>query len=309
MWLFFMRKELKMMKNSKYALCVFLGGCSYGILSTFVKLAYRSHFTSHQVTGAQYLFGVMVLWVIFLFTKKKALTVKQVIKLLLSGTPFALTSIFYYQSLQTLNASLAIVFLFQFVWIGTLFDLIFFKKRPTQKKLISIAILLVGSLLAASVFGQKSGFSLTGMCWGLFAAFTYTTGMFLSGHVEIEVPAVEKSALLATGGSILIMSLMPPTFVTNTHTLVSLAPYGLILGFFGVALPPLLYAIGIPHVGTGLATILSASELPMATMMSFFVLKESLTPSRWVGVILIMGAIIFGHINKSSRSPLQQSPE
>ncbi|HHY25507.1 MAG TPA: EamA/RhaT family transporter, partial [Desulfitobacterium dehalogenans] len=108
------------MKSWHYALTVFLGGCCYGMLSTIVKLAYSAGFPSSVVTGAQYFFGTILIWSLVLVTKEKKLTLKQALKLLAAGIPFGLTGTFYYQSLQTLNASLAIIFLFQFVWIGTL---------------------------------------------------------------------------------------------------------------------------------------------------------------------------------------------
>lgn len=86
---------------------VFLGGCCYGILSTFVKLAYSAGFTVSAVTGGQYFFGVVLAWFAVLCTKNKKLTRMQISKLILSGIPFGLTGLFYYQALQTLNASLA----------------------------------------------------------------------------------------------------------------------------------------------------------------------------------------------------------
>lgn len=55
----------------KYGLLVFLGGCSYGMVSTFVKLAYGLGFGVSDVTGTQYLFGALMLWVITLFLRKK----------------------------------------------------------------------------------------------------------------------------------------------------------------------------------------------------------------------------------------------
>lgn len=50
------------MKLWHYALIVFLGGCCYGILSTFVKLAYSAGFSTPEVTGAQYFFGTVLSW-------------------------------------------------------------------------------------------------------------------------------------------------------------------------------------------------------------------------------------------------------
>ena len=284
------------MKNWQYTFIVFLGGCCYGALSTFVKLAYRVGLTPTQVTGGQYFFGTVLIWLLVLFTKKKRLSWRQVVKILASGIPFGFTGLLYYQSLQTLHASLAIIFLFQFVWVGAIFEWVFNKKKPSRRKLISIAVLLIGSVLAANIaLGQTGDFSWQGMILGLLSAVTYTSFIFLSGSVEKDAPPVLKSALLSTGGLLVISILFPPSFLLDASVMGTLFPYGLVLGFFGVALPPLLFSIGLPHVGPALGTILSASELPMAVTMSFFILAEKVTPLQWLGVLLIIVAIIGGN--------------
>jgi drug/metabolite transporter (DMT)-like permease len=281
------------LKKWQYALIVFLGGCCYGILSTFVKLAYSAGFSSTEVTGGQYFGGTVLIWCVALFTKKKKLSLKQTIKLVLSGIPFGLTGLFYYQSLKTLNASLAIIFLFQFVWIGAIFDWIFNKKKPSKQKLISICIVLIGSVLAANVISQKEGiFSWQGAIWGLLASFTYTGFIFLSSSVEKNTPPVLKSALLSTGALIVVFLLFPPKFLFDFSVIKGLTQYGLILGLFGVVFPPILFSIGMPHVGPGLGTILSASELPVAVTLSSLVLSEHVNWMQWIGVILIFVAII-----------------
>jgi len=288
------------MKTWHYAFIVFLGGCCYGLLSTFVKTAYSAGFSAADVAGGQYLFGALLTWFLFLFTKKQKLTVKQTVKLLLTGIPFGLTGVLYYQALQTLNASLAIIFLFQFVWIGTLFEWIFYKKKPTNGKLISIAILLVGSVLAAGIVSEGgAALSLEGMGWGLLSAFTFTTFIFLSGSVGKDTPPVQKTALISTGGLIVVFLLMPPMFLFDFPVLMGVAPYGLLLGFFGVLLPPLLFSIGMPHIGPGLGTILTASELPVAVSMSALVLGEYVSLSQWLGVVLILGGIAVGNVSRS----------
>ena len=286
------------MKNWYYALVVFLGGCCYGILSTFVKLAYLAGFSSAEVSGVQYLFGTFIIWCIVIFTKKKKLSLKEISTLILSGIPFGLTGIFYYQSLKTLDASLAIVFLFQFVWIGALFDWIFNNKKPTKGKLVSIVILLIGSVFAANIITQEgSGLSLQGTIWGLLAALTYTTFIFLSSSVGKDTPPVLKSALMSTGALIVVFILFRPVSLFNFSVLKELSTYGFILGLFGVAIPPLLYSIGMPHIGPGLGTILSASELPVAVTLSLLVLSEHVTLAQWIGVVLILAGIICGNIN------------
>lgn len=290
------------MKTWQYVLTVFIGGCCYGVLSTFVKLAYSAGFSVAEVTGAQYLFGALLTWVLVMFTKKQKLTLNKAFKLLTSGIPFGLTGVFYYQALQTLNASLAIVFLFQFVWIGTLFEWIFYKKKPTKGKIISIGILIIGSILATGLVAKSEVvLSLQGTVWGLLSALTFTTFIFLSSSVGKDTPPVLKSAFLSTGGLIVVLLVYPPMFLFDLPVLMGVAPYGLFLGLFGVAFPPLLFSIGMPHIGPGLGTILTASELPVAVIMSSLILAELVSFSQWLGVGIILSGIMVGNIKAEDK--------
>ena len=295
-----LKRRLFILKKWNYALIVFLGGCCYGILSTFVKLAYAAGFSVAEVTGAQYLFGTLITWILVLFTRKYKVTRVQAIKLLLSGIPFGLTGIFYYQALQTINASLAIILLFQFVWIGTLFETIIYKKKPTLEKVIAIIILLFGSILAGGV-SLEGGMNLSwqGAGWGLLSAFTFATFIFLSGSVGKNTAPLLKSGLLSAGGLFVVFLVFPPVYLVDIPTLIGVAPYGLLLGIFGAVLPPLLYSIGMPRIGPGLGTILTASELPVAVSMSALVLGEHVGMLQWIGVALILGGIAFSNVQLS----------
>lgn len=285
------------MKSWHYALFVFLGGCSYGILSTFIKLSYAAGYSAAEATSGQYLFGTLIIWLLAVMAKQKKITRNQTLKLLVSGVPFGLTSLFYYQSLQTLNASLAIIFLFQFIWMGSLLELIFYKKIPSKEKLISIIFLLAGSLLAGGIL-SSGGISIIwqGAIWGLLAAFTFAVSIFLSGLVGKDTPPFLKSALLSTGGLAVVFIVFPPAYLFELPVLIGVAKYGLILGFFGVVLPPLLFSVGMPKIGPGLGTILSASELPAAIIMSALILHEYISRWQWIGVLLILSGIVIGNI-------------
>jgi drug/metabolite transporter (DMT)-like permease len=288
------------MKTWHYALIVLLGGSSYGILSTVVKLAYSKGFTMSQVSGGQLLMGTLLLWLIVLFTKKQKLGLIQIGKLLVSGIPVGLTSVFYYQALQTLDASLAIVFLFQFVWIGTLLEWLIARKRPTIGKIISIIILLIGTVLSSGLLiNGVIEMPLSGFIWGMLSAVTFSAFIFVSSAVGNDLPPVQKSAILSTGGLITVMVLFPPTFLLDINELVGVAPYGFFLGLFGVVLPPVLFAIGMPRVGVGLGTILAAAELPVAVIMSAFILAEQVLIIQWVGVVVILAGIYVGNLNLS----------
>ena len=272
------------MHNFKYAIFVLLGGCCYGILSTFVKLAYAAGFSVEGVTIGQYFFGTIISGTTFLFNTKQVPTLLQSLKLMALGIPFGLTGIFYYQSLQTVSASLAIIFLFQFVWLGTICDWLFHNNKPTFSKIFCLIILLVGSVLAANALTTTPiSFSRQGLMWGLLSALSYTSSIYLSGVVQTKTSPLLKSFLISIGALIFVLLVFSPNLLINLNV--------------GVALPPLLFSIGLPHIGPSLGTILSAIELPVAITLSVLILAETVTLLQWVGVCLILLSIIAGNIN------------
>src|SRR5699024_7170861 len=138
------------------------------------------------------------------------------IKLLLSGIPMALTTVFYYQSLNYLDASIGIIILFQFTWMGLLVEWLIDKVRPSNGKLISVVILLVGSLLAVNIIkAPLHTVPIQGILWGLFAALSFTVFIFVSGRVSVKTDPIKKSIFMATGAFIVSLFIYPPLFLVN----------------------------------------------------------------------------------------------
>ena len=292
----------------KYGLLVFLGGCSYGMVSTFVKLAYGLGFGVSDVTGTQYLFGALMLWVITLFLRKKSpLTFKQWVILLISGIPMGATGIFYNHSLEHVNASLAIILLLQFTWIGMVLQYLFDRKKPTKKNVIATITILIGSILASNLLVDSITLSWVGIGWGLLAGLSFATFIYVSGKATIPVHPIKKSAIMSTGATIFVFIFLPPTFLINGSLSEGLLPYALYFAFFGTLLPPLLFNIGMPKIGSALGNILSASELPTAVFMSTLILKEPVTAYQWIGVLIILAGIAFPSIRKPVDSRLKES--
>lgn len=284
------------MQKFFYPFLVFSAGACYGVLSTFVKFAYDAGFHLSDVSGTQCLFGMLFLWMAVFFTGKGEVTKKQGLALLLSGIPMALTTIFYYHSLETLSASMAVVFLFQSIWMGSVAEALISRKFPTPKKLISIILCLLGTALAAGLEDLGNFTFSSGMVWGFLSALAYAAVITLSSYLGKGFTPAMKGALLATGDAILTFLLLPPVFLLTPGEWTALLPYALVLGFFGVALPPFLLAWGMPHVGPGLGSILTASEMPVSLLLALFVLGESISPIQGVGIVSILAGIAAGNM-------------
>ena len=59
---------------------------------------------------------------------------------------------------------------------------------------------------------------------------------------------------------------------------------------------------GFPHTGLGLGSIVSSLELPVSVMMAFVILNEKVTALQWIGIVLIITAIVVMNINTRKRA-------
>ena len=286
----------------KGVILVFFGACSFGILSTFVKLAYADGYSLNDVTGTQAFFGAILLWALFFIqqrttNKPKAILKTHWFKLIAAGTFTGLVSMFYYQCVKLVPASLAIILLMQFVWISVGLEWLIYKKKPGKMQLLAILLVLIGTLFASGfTISNLNQLNLEGLLFGLLAALCYAIFLMLNGKIGNEYPPLQKSALMITGACILIFVFLPPYFLINNSLTGSLLKWGIVLAVFGTVIPPLCFAKGIPKIGLTLSSILSSAELPVAVMMSSLVLHEQIGAIKWLGVTIILGALILPNL-------------
>lgn len=309
----------------KYMISVFVGAASYGILSTFVVLAYGEGYTLGEVVGSQLLIGFLLSWLFATMMERKQrrsasaaqarnsdagsaqpgprrLAWKTRLFLMAAGLPTAITGLVYYQSLRYIPASLAILLLFQFTWIGVLLQSIRQKKRPTRAIFITLAILLGGTVLAAGIIEQGGGsFHPLGVTLGFLAAISYTMFILFSGKAAPEVAPATRSKWMMAGGMLFVFILFPPQFLWNGDLFSSLFLFGALLGLFGAFIPPLLFAYGVPHIGEGMAGILGAAELPVAVLLSSIVLHEQVSWLQWVGVVVVLAGVAYPELAKMAQ--------
>ncbi len=294
------------MNKLKFSLVILLGACSYGVLSSILKIGFLNGFSFPELLGGQYVFGWFGLLLLVITFSRHKVSPKNILSLLAVGTTMSLTSIFYGLSVKELPASIAIVLLFQFTWIGVLIEAIANKTFPSREKLLSILILFVGTLFAGGVFdGLGQQLSIKGIIFGLLAAITFAFYFFASGRVSTEVPIFSKSFLMATSATLFVCLIYPPTYLIDGTLQDGLWKYALILGFFGVVIPVICFSIGVPKIGTGLATILGAVELPTAVIASITLLNESVSPLQWIGIIFILSGIFIPQMLKIQKEKRQ----
>lgn len=298
-----------------------LGATSYGMLATFVKMAYGEGYTTAEVTSSQFLFGIIGILIINAFQRQRnnntavKASKKNKRQLITAGTSTGLTSIFYYLAVKfDIPVSIAIVLLMQTVWMGVLLEWFLEKKLPSTIKIIAVVIVLIGTALATNLINSSVELNPLGIFFGMLAAASFTTTMFTANSIATEISSAQRSLYMLIGGGIMVLLFTLITqIIPNQSASVNEAlgifstaqdfnfsiflKWGIVLSLFGTIIPPMLLNAGFPLTGIGLGSIVSSLELPVSVLMAFFLLNEEVTLIQWTGILLIIMAIVIMNVN------------
>lgn len=300
---------------TKGILFVAFGASSYGMLATFVKLAYQNGYTTAEVTISQFLLGIIIVsFLNYFFTKNTPEASKSDIKkLMISGTSMGFTSVLYYLCVKYLNASVAVVLLMQSVWIGVLIETIQTRKVPSTNKIIAVIMVLFGTLLATNSLSSEMELNTTGLLFGILSSISFSMTLFTTNSVATHLAPFKRTLYMLFGGAIIVFIFAFTTQLAPTYLNINLLKnsdisviksfdwnilytYGLLLSLFGTVLPPIFLNKGFPLTGVGIGSIVSAIELPVSATFAFLVLSEPVVAIQWLGIFIILVAIVLMNI-------------
>ncbi|WP_070121792.1 EamA family transporter [Bacillus marinisedimentorum] len=292
--------------KTKGVVLVLIGAASFGFTPIFVKTGFGYGYSLGQINITQMLTATALLWM-FTFLKGldvSGINVKNVMKTALTGTSVGLTSIFYYGAMKYLPASLAIILLFQFVWIGMVYEWIFSKARPDRINYISMAVTLTGVFFASNILGGEV-FELpaAGLLLGLLSGVSYAGFIFSSGRVAAGTHPLIRSALMVSGSAILVLIIFFQDIPDIRFSDGRLWLIGTGIALVGAVIPPLFFAAGTPLISGRLANMLSSIELPVAIITAMVFLSESVSGRQWAGITLIVAAILINELGSPILSP------
>ena len=215
---------------------IIIASSSYGILSTIVKLAMGDGYSSGEAVTSQYIFGFLLMLILVIVTQREWPRINRsgAITLFFAGFFTAMTGFIYGQALIYLPASLAVVMLFQFTWIGTFIDCALKRRLPTRTEYISLAVLFVGTILAAGVIDTDlSTIPLKGWVFGLLSALTFAIFIQFNARSVEGVSNISRTFIISIVALIVISIVLNPEIVWNGKLTSGLWKYGLALSFPG----------------------------------------------------------------------------
>lgn len=283
------------------ALQVFAGGACYGAMATTYKLAYAAGFTSSQVVASQAWFGCLFFALAVLIGRARgkrlqALSAATVLKLMGLGALTCLTSILYCFAMSVLPAPVALTLLFQFTWMGLVWQTLMTRRAPRPIEIASAAVIVVGTVFASGVYQTGlSGYDPVALLCALGAAVSCSLFVTLSGKVEAPC-GNEQRGMVVCAGSVVMSLTVCPDYLVSGVLAQGIAPFAVVAGFFGLMCPVLLFGLGSPHLPAGLSTVMAAAELPAGLFIAMVVLGEPLGVIEWLGVAVILGGVCLAQL-------------
>ncbi|CEG29411.1 EamA family transporter [Bacillus sp. B-jedd] len=290
------------MKLNKGILFILIGASFFGFTPIFAKLGFRNGYSLGQINIVQMSISFLLLWSLTFIRRAgfKGLNKKNILQLMMTGSFIGLTSIFYYGAMQYVPASLAIILMFQFVWIGIVLEWIFSKIKPAPVTIFSIVLILIGVFFASNILnGEIKGLPFKGILFGILSAFTYAGFLFFSGKIAVNVNPLTRTSLMVTGSATLVFIIFIRDLPTVLPLEANLLTTAVGVSLFGAVLPPLFFAVGIPLVSGGVANILTSIELPIAILSASLILAEAISPLQWIGTAIILAAIALNELGSN----------
>lgn len=244
--------------------------------------------------------GLLFLAAIMLFTKKKpdlGAIRKNLVILIISGAAMGFNWILLFESYRYTTVATATVCYYLAPVLLVLASPLL-GERLTAKKLLCVAIALMGLVLVSGVFSaqpsQPDGFQ--GVLLALGAAVLYTSVMFLNKKLS-PIGAYDKTILQLGSSAAVIFPyiLLTDAFPTQMPAVWQLGLV-LLVGIVHTGIAYTLYFGSIRELDAQTVAIFSYLDPVVAILLSALALGEGMSFAELAGTVLILGSALYSEL-------------
>lgn len=280
-------------------LFVALGALSFGVPASLFKIARREGVVNGPLLFWSFLSAVVILGVVHVarrnWLRYQHTNWKQIGLVIAAGTGSGFTNTFYIQALKLIPVAAAAVMLMQAVWLSVLLGSLIQRRWPSRLQVLSIVLVLVGTVLTAGLFPITEALSPLGLFFGFLAACGYACTMQFTASLGNNLDPMTKTWLLCFGAFLLISIVWGPQITTSPVTWPTLK-WGVLIALFSMVFPLVAYSLFMPLLDLGIGPILSSLELPSSIAVAFILLGETVSGLQMVGVLIIITAVVLPNV-------------
>ena len=275
---------------------IFIAGSSYGFIVPVIKTANENGIFPSTVLPLQYLIALVASLIFGLGRRIEWSSPKKLCEMAILGIFTGGTSICYYTAVTLLPSSAALTLLFQYVWISVLIECIHKRKLPTLSSVVSIAVILIGTVFATGLLdGDAISLNPIGVVFGAASAVFYALFLYFSGIIGVGQPTALRAVMLAAGGVIATSIVSPGAYIAAVQT-PQVWPYSFALSILGIIFPTTVINYASPKLSAGMVSIMASSELPVGILAAWVLVADVPSPLVIFGSILVLLGIFLKQI-------------
>jgi drug/metabolite transporter (DMT)-like permease len=210
---------------------------------------------------------------------------------LLGATLGAAQTLCFWESLKTLETSIAVLLFYTYPAVTLALDRLVLKQPIRPLAVLCIAMILFGAALITMPGLRGGTIDLRGLLWAIPSPLVYSLYLAINSRLLRHYPPLVGAGGLFLGMAITFsamaafLGLDMPTHATSwlLVLLIALGPGALTMTLFSYSVPKL--------GATGFA-ILANAELVTVVLIGTLVLGEAITPGRAIGGMMIVAGIV-----------------
>jgi drug/metabolite transporter (DMT)-like permease len=285
-----------------------LVGALWGLHGPAIKFAFAAGFTFPQLVFGEYVVGAAFYG---------AAAALQGVRLpsggrfwaiiLLAGAAGLGVPLFLFWAYRLGPVSIGATLLFLYVPFTQLISLVVTRKPPPWIQVVSGALVVGGAVLAADFLSAANAANLRGAPFAVLAAFCFAGFFSLTARLGHDATPALRSFITC---AVAVVLLPAAAALAGWPLMPAVAPAAraaiwlLSLGLIFLVIPVFLVVRFVPRTGSGLGSILSSTELPVAVASSALILGDRVGPLQAVGVALVLAGIALPNLPGRAQGPV-----
>lgn len=274
---------------------ILLSAALWGIIGLWNRRLMAGGFSPTDIVVVRNFGGMVLLAVIFAVKDRSVFRVKREHLKYFFGTgviSVLLFTVCYFNCQKLCSLAVASVLLYTAPSFVVLLSALLWKEPVTKRKLLALALTLVGCALVCGLFSGSLTVTLAGVLLGLGSGFFYALysvfGRYALAHYDSMTVTVwtfvfagPASLVLAPGSRTLGPALARPDMWLTAAGLV----------VFSSVLPYIFYTRGLSRVEAGQASIMASLEPVVAALAGILAFGEPVNAATVAGIICVLAGV------------------
>lgn len=295
-----------MQKYAK-ALIVTAGVC-WGCIGLFIRILNSFGVTAMQLVEARGLVAVVIIGCILFFYDKSLFKINIRHIWCFAGTGIVgiiLFNLCYFTTIAETSLSVAAVLLYTAPIFVMLISAPLFGEKITKAKLVALAMAFAGCVLVSGVLNDAAVLSTKGLIIGLgagvgYALYTVFARYALNyGYSSLTIQFYTFALAMCLGAFFTDFGQLAAAYEAH-HMSFLAAIIG--IGLISTTVPNLLYTTGMKYIDNGRTSVMASIEPVTAIIVGIVVFHEIPSLSGFIGIGLVLGALIVVNIGSSDES-------